>query len=241
MHLESLSLDLAAMVSLARPQRYDLRLLHVNSCEQRIAQLVFPEDQMLLPPFLCLRNVSIRWERSLAFWLHAQALLAHCPVERFHIIRSSTLGEMVRRLPRDMEPPRWGTPPSPALPRTILSPELMADITTLSLNDASVRLTNDAGHLHSATLRLFYVLKRLGLMFFARETASLEPHHEDDLFSMSDSFIQQFGALHNTTLRQFWVIGMRCSETAIRDLCKRCEKLEHVRAEDVDEYPVRVR
>jgi hypothetical protein len=200
------------------------------------------------PPFLCLRNVSIHWERSLAFWLHAQTLLARCPIERFHIIRSSSLGENIGRPPRDIALPRWGTPLSLVLPPTILplphallSADVMADITTLGPSHANLRLTNSPRNLHGATFGLFDVLKRLGLGFFARETASLDLDHQIDPFGVDNAFIQQFATLHNRTLRQFWVVGMRCSEAAIRDLCKRCEKLERVRAEDVDEYPVRVR
>lgn len=56
---------------------------------------------------------------------------------------------------------------------------------------------------------------------------------------VDDAFIHRFIALHHSTLRKFWVVGMRCSEDAIRTLCARCEKLERVRAEDVDEFPVR--
>jgi len=110
-----------------------------------------------------------------------------------------------------------------------------ADDAILSLNDVDSRFTDHTRNLRAG---LFGVLVILRLRFPPREAVS-ESNHSLDPFAVDDNFVQRFAALHDTTLRQFWVIGMRCSDTAIKDLCKRCEKLEHVRADDVDEYPVR--
>jgi len=200
------------------------------------------------PTFLYLRRVSIHWENSLAFWLHAQRLLACAPIETFHIIRWSTIGENNRGPFNDTASEPWGTVLSPVSSRStlpfpfvhaFLSVHDTVDDAIVSLNDVDSRFTDHTRNLRGTTSSLFDVLVRLGLRFPRREAASEESNHSLDPFVVDDNFVQRFAALHDTTLRQFWVIGMRCSDTAIKDLCKRCEKLERVRADDVDEYPVR--
>lgn len=57
---------------------------------QKIAELVRPEDRLPSPSFPRLTGVSLMWERSLAFWIHAQTLLEPSPIEVFHVIRAST-------------------------------------------------------------------------------------------------------------------------------------------------------
>lgn len=81
-----------------------------------------------------------------------------------------------------------------------------------------------------------------GLNTSGRTSTTTNPHVNHALATQAtidDAFIHRFISLHHHTLRKFWVVGMRCSEDAIRELCERCERLERVRAEDVDEFPVR--
>jgi hypothetical protein len=58
--------------------------------------------------------------------------------------------------------------------------------------------------------------------------------------SVDEGFVSRFVDLHHTTLRKFWVVGLRCSDRAVHDLCYGCEKLERLKGDNVDEFPVRL-
>ena len=188
------------------------------------------------PAFLRLQKISIYWERSLAFWLHVQTLLACSPIEAFHIIRTSASGEYIGR-------PYHGTGSLSAalpLPHALPSTNAIVDIAALTPNDADLRSMSNARNIRGAVPSLFAIITRLGLglQFLAREAGPQDLNNLFDPSVVDDTFIRRFAALHNTTLRQFWTVGIRCSDIAIKDLRKRCEKLERVTINGVDEYRV---
>lgn len=138
------------------------------------------------------------------------------------------------------------------LPHALLSPDLLADITTFALNEAAagVPAMNGNGNPGPRRPHTQNTTPLPGLFAFAvpfanpfrrlsePNTSFSSSHQLQNAPMIDDSFIYRFVTLHSTTLRKFWVVGMRCSDDAIRELCERCEKLERVKADYVDEFPV---
>lgn len=195
----------------------------------------------------------MNWERSLAFWIHLQTILERSPIETFHIIRSSTIAAVNDPRGGTATPPAlatgWNTPVpnliSPAvtpttnnalpLPHALLSPDVLAGIATSALNGE--RLGHRGMPSHRRNMR---PVAMPGFFAFSAGISNSQLRHQQQYGSaIDDAFVRRFVALHKSTLRKFWVIGMRCSEEVIHELYTHCEKLERIRADDVDEFPVR--
>lgn len=151
------------------------------------------------------------------------------------------------------------------LPHALLSLDALTDITTFALNGAVAENENgnrNVGNAHQqqqaggaiALPGLFaFTAGTLASAIpnpFRRSTStrnntlnhhSYHHHGSPDAPMIDDSFVHRFVSLHSSTLRKFWVVGMRCSEDAVQELRARCEKLERIRADDIDEFPVQSR
>lgn len=216
-----------------------------------------PRPTLILPS---LRKISLNWEKSLAFWIHAQNLLENSPIEVFHIIRSESRrsrrgrerGGNGNRRRREDRPPRE----SISLTDAIFSLSPVVDIfgsSEWNWEHTSHGDGNDTRPPIANAILDFYTLGTTTTL--SRRPAPAPSQTNPNLNPADDrtipvSFLHRFVSLHHKTLRRFYAPRMRCSEEGIREFFvlndderrRKCERLERVRVGgvNVDETPVSI-
>ncbi|KAF8316794.1 hypothetical protein DL93DRAFT_715496 [Clavulina sp. PMI_390] len=215
-----------------------IQTLYLGLSGVKLSELARPDDHGPRPTFNHLQKVFVNWEKSLAFWLHLQSLLEASPIETFHIIRASAVAKP-RRSANDANVNQQNGPPTMLAPIPNMQQNVAQNANVGGNAPQGAPAVNGALATRPANLPPVLVLLTSiveTLTPYRISFALPPPRRETPL--IDDSFIHRFVSLHATTLKKFWVVGLRCSEEAVFDMCSKCEQLERVKAEDVDEFPM---
>lgn len=209
-----------------------------------------------------LRKCSLNFEPSSKYWRNVQQLLSESPIEIFHIIKDSADKHRIAN------PPRHEPFPFPTLPPLALlnglgmhihhpEPDTDQPIIATTFEPGTTppvfpppNNPNDPFHAPIAVedgRQQPLIGLGLGLPTDERWRSGAPPVVNPD-------FVREFLGIHEETLKQFWVSGMRLMRPSLDILVHgpesskgkgkastpRWSKLDRIRALEVDEFPVSI-
>jgi len=164
-----------------------------------------------------LREVSLPYEPSLAYWLHVQELLTYSPIQIFHIIKSTIIPiSTVVPFPLAQHEPA----------RHRYRGDILSHVTPPPPLSRAARRARYPLHLRAQDF-----LTGSQLRVFGDNTSTKLPFCVD----IDDAFVERFVQIHGETLRIFWIAGMEISESSLSVLRSGCPNISRIRANDLDE------